>query len=162
MASRASRPLLERFRTEPVRGPALAIAAAIVWIAGALYCSGYERLLSGLDNWPGGLIWSAVAVLPWLALFEWSKSRSGRLISRSSVRLAAAVLLTGIISLMLGRVLDSVDGHSTPLALSTLRRLPAAGIGLLLILWSRAGAIPRQRHVETEASLASLAPSIDW
>jgi hypothetical protein len=153
---------LERLRTEPLRGAALAAEVLVVWIAGALYCSGYERLLSGLDNWPGSLVWSAVAILPWLALFEWSKSRAGRQIVGSPLKLVIALVLIGAVSLALARLIDFADGHSTPVALSILRRLPAAGVGLLLILWSRAAASARERDAEAEASLSSLAASIDW
>jgi hypothetical protein len=153
---------LERFRTEPLRGPYLWAVALLVWLAGALYCSGYERLLSGLDNWPGSLIWSAVAVLPWLALFEWSKSGAGAHLLSSPARIAAAIGATAVASIVLGRLIPYADGPWTPVALSALRRLPAAGVSLLLILWSRSRLQPVQRRAKVEPSLASLAPSISW
>jgi hypothetical protein len=157
-----SHSLLERLRTRPLPAPALLAVTGAAWVAGALYCSGYERLLSGIDNWPGSLVWSAVAVLPWLALFEWSKTRSGQRLISSSARLVAAIVATGAVSLLLGRLIDAADGHSTALALSVLRRLPPAGVGLLLVLWSRPGGAAQRRDREAEASLASLAGSIDW
>jgi hypothetical protein len=162
MSNRASYSTLDQFRTAPLRGPALLGVTLVTWVTGALYCSGYERLLSGLDNWPGSLIWSASAVLPWLTLFEWSKSRSGRRLTASIQSLAVALVVTGVLSLVLGRFIDSADGHAVPLALSTLRRLPAAGVGLLLILWSRAGVGTSPSDCGDEPSLASIAEAIDW
>lgn len=153
---------LERFRTEPLRGPYLWAVALLVWLAGALYCSGYERLLSGLNNWPGSLIWSAVAVVPWLALFEWSKREAGARLLSSAAKIAVAVGATAVASIILGRLIPFADGPWTPLALSTLRRLPAAGLSLLLLLWSRSRLQPVQRRAKGEPSLASLAPSISW
>jgi hypothetical protein len=160
MASAISRSPLERFRTAPTRGIALAAITGVVWLIGALYCSGYERLLSGLDNWPGSLVWSAVAILPWLALFEWSKSRAGRRITEPPINLLLALVITGVLSLSLGRLI--ADGPTTSLALSVLRRLPAVGVGLLLILWSRAGARAAQRVGRNEPGLSSVASAIDW
>jgi hypothetical protein len=153
---------LERFRTEPLPGPYLWPVALLVWLAGALYCSGYERLLSGLDNWPDSLIWSAVAVVPWLALFEWSKSGAGSRLLSSPASLAAAIVATAVASIIFGRLIPFADGPWTPLALSTLRRLPAAGVSLLLILWSRSRPQPGRRLPKAEPSLTSLAPSISW
>jgi hypothetical protein len=153
---------LERFRTEPLRGPYLWALSLLVWLGGALYCSGYERLLSGLDNWPGSLVWSAVAVIPWLALFEWSKSGAGSRLLCSPARIAAAIGATAVASIILGRLIPYADGPWTPVALSTLRRLPAAGVSLLLIMWSGSRLQPVQRQPKVEPSLASLAPSISW
>ena len=78
MATLSVRSVIEQARTAPLPLGAVAATALVVWLAGAIYCSGYEMLLTGLDNWPGSLWWSAVAVLPWFALFEWSKSERGR------------------------------------------------------------------------------------
>ena len=160
MASVANRQSWSRFRSEPLRGGALAAVVLAVWLAGAVYCSGYERLASGLDNWPGSLVWSAVAVLPWLALFEWSKGERGRALTASPARLALALAVTAVLSLALEIVGDVLSGSSSaPLALSMMRRLPAIGVCLILILWSRAGSRPRDR---SEESLASIAESLDW
>ena len=161
MIGAAQGQLLEGMRTEPLRGPALIGITAIIWIAGAVYCSGYERLLSGLDNWPGSLVWSAVAILPWLALFEWSKGSAGRRLTLPPLNLGGALVATAVMSLALGRLLGA-DGHSASLVLSAVRRLPAAGVGLLLILWSRAGARVSPRDEEADARLSSLATAIDW
>ena len=162
MTSSASRLFPDQFRTSPLRGPYLFGATTAVWVAGALYCSGYERLLSGFNNWPGSLIWSAIAILPWLALFEWSKTGSGRHATSSIFRLATALFVTGVISLTLGRIIDAADGHNVSLALSTLRRLPAAAVAFLLILWSRAGHPASQSDPVTTASLVSIGAAIDW
>ncbi|MEO7655612.1 MAG: hypothetical protein ABIS23_08005, partial [Sphingomicrobium sp.] len=62
MASAAPPASLDRLRVRPLRGGLLAGVAAAVWLAGALYCSGYELLSSGLDNWPKSLLWAAAAV----------------------------------------------------------------------------------------------------
>ena len=132
-----------------------------VWVVGALYCSGYEALRSGLDNWPGSLWWSAVAVLPWLALFEWSKSDFGRQATLRPLWLALALVATAIASLVLEAGVDRLLGnHMAALGLSVLRRLPAAGIGLVLILWSRAGLAAEE--AETDEHLVAIAGSIDW
>ena len=161
MASHAPASFLERLRTQPLPGRALAAVAGSVWIAGALYCSGYEALSTGLKNWPGSLWWSAVAVLPWLAVFEWSKSPSGRRASARSI--LGALLLVAALSvsfeLAVNRALGSAQAEVT---LTIVRRLPAIAAALLLILWSRAQGRVRQAGPQAEASLASLAPSIEW
>lgn len=163
MASASPASLLDRVRTSPLQGPPLIGVTLAVWLAGAVYCSGYERLLSGIDNWPGSLLWSAAAVLPWLALFEWSKKAAGRRATAGQARLAAALVLTAIGSLLLEAALDALAGQETAsLALSVMRRLPAMAACLLLILWSRSGGGAREKDVVVDAGLASLSASIDW
>ena len=162
MARVAPHPLIERLRSEPLRGPALIAAILIVWVAGAAYCSGYEALRSGVDNWPGSLLWSAAAVLPWLALFEWSKTVAGRRTTRLPLRLAIALVATAAASLGIEFEIDALSGgQMATLALSLLRRLPAAGACLLLILWSRAG-LAADRAAAGDDSLSAMAQSIDW
>ena len=162
MASVAPPLIIERLRTEPLRGGALTAVTLIVWVAGAAYCSGYEALLSGLDNWPGSLRWSAVAVLPWLALFEWSKTRGGRRWTRPPLRLVLALVATAAASLALEAAVDTLlDSPVRSLALSVLRRLPAAGVCLVLILWSRAGQTADEQALADE-NLSAIAASIDW
>lgn len=153
--------MFERLRTRPLRGLALVAAIIAMWVAGAAYCSGYEALARGLDNWPGSLWWSAVAVLPWLALFEWSKTDFGRQTTLRPLWLALALVATAIASLALEAGLDGLLGnHMASLGLSVLRRLPAAGIGLVLILWSRAGLAAEE--AETDEQLVAMSGSIDW
>src|SRR5437660_36754 len=75
MATRAPRLSLGRFFFEPIHGLPLFATGIVVWLAGAAYCHAYQALL-GRDDigpWSGSLTWSAVAVVPWFALFEWSK-----------------------------------------------------------------------------------------
>ena len=161
MATAASPSQLERIRTKPLRGMTLAAVTAAVWIAGAAYCSGYEALLTGIDNWPASLWWSAVAVLPWLALFEWSKTPQGRYVAGRLPQLGWILLAVGAASLALEVGSNALTGSaSAPVALLVLRRLPAIGVCLLLILWSRTGR--GREDAPTDAGLAALASSIDW
>jgi hypothetical protein len=159
MASAAPFAHLEQVRTRPSSPVAVTMTGFIVWIAGALYCSGYERLLSGIDNWPGSLVWSAIAVLPWLAFFEWSKSRAGRKLAAGAVPLGVMLLGVAAGSLILGQI---IHADSAALPLAALRRLPPIGACLLLVLWSRAGSERPRPVVEAGAALPSLASAIDW
>ena len=153
--------VLSRVRTEPLRGPMLVAVTLTVWLAGALYCSGYELFSKGYNNWPGCLIWSLFAVLPWLAMFEWSKSREGRRITASPVNLGVMLAGTAILSLALEAAVALAEGESTtPLALALLRRLPAAGTSFVLILWARQESGVAAR--EPDLTLAALAPTVDW
>jgi hypothetical protein len=151
---------IEKFRTRPLKGHALLAIGMMVWLAGALYCSGYEGLASGINNWPGSLIWSAVAVLPWLALFEWGKTESGR---RLSLPWLIALFITVAIASVAAEVAVNLLQGKTPttIPLLLLRRLPAIGVSLLLVLWSRAGQRAEEERVAA-ADLSALAPSIDW
>lgn len=151
---------LEHARTKPLGGRPLLGVAAAVWIGGALYCSGYESLASGIDNWPGSLVWSAVAVLPWLALFEWTKSETGQRLSIG--RIAALFAAVAVASVAAEVAVNLLEGSMpSPIALLVLRRLPAIGISLLLILWSRAGSRAENEGLAAD-DLSVLAPSIDW
>ena len=156
---------LQRLSSEPLQGIRLAAVTLAIWIAGAVYCSGYERLSSGLNNWPASLLWSAVAILPWLALFEWSKSEMGRRLAASPARLACFLAATGAGSILLDVIVSTAIGTAmAPLPLSWLRRLPAAGACLLLILWSRGDrfAITTKPHSVRDETLVALAHTIDW
>jgi hypothetical protein len=154
--------VLSRLRTEPLRGPMLAAVTLIAWLTGAFYCSGYELFSKGINTWPECLIWSTFGVLPWLALFEWSKSREGRRITAAPVNLAAMLAGTAIVSLAMEALMALAEGESaTPLALALLRRLPAAGISFVLILWARQDGSPAAAR-EPDLTLAALAPTIDW
>ena len=152
--------------SEPLHGGALIIAVLVVWTAGAAYCHGYQRLLSGGAEWPGSFVWSAVAVLPWLVLFEWSKRRSGEPLSSSPGLLLAALVATAAASLLVESAADILTGsRSAPVALNLLRRLPAIGASLVLILWAGAVRGKRLKEEERHASVEGLldfAPSIDW
>ena len=153
---------LDRLRREPLQGRPLTFVVLIVWLAGALYCSGYERLLWGDASWAGSLVWSAVAVLPWLALFEWSKTPSGRRLSQTTGNLLLLLVGTAVASVLLELTTDALTGsQSRPISLLLLRRLPAIGACLLLMLWSR-GSVHSARAEAPHESLAELAESIDW
>ena len=160
MASAVTLSLLERLRTAPLRGMPLAGLVLAVWVAGALYCSGYEALSTGYDNWPGSLIWSAAAVLPWLALFEWSKSSAGRRVLSRWSALAAVLVGTAAASLLLEYAANAVAGDGqTPILLALMRRLPAIGISIVLVLWAQAAG---PAAYDPDPELDALASSIDW
>ena len=150
----------------PLRGRSLAAAALVVWLAGAAYCHGYERLLSGAGEWRGSLIWSALAVLPWFALFEWSKTERGRSVGSEPLWLATALIATAAFSLSLELGWHAVRGTAgSPVGLMMMRRLPAIGASLVLILWAATsyrhkldGLIEAGEHGE----ISELARSIDW
>lgn len=151
---------IEQFRTRPLSGGALLPMILVVWVAGALYCSGYEKLARGINNWPGSLLWSAVAVLPWLALFEWTKTRVGRRLSLT--RIAALFVAAAVASVAAEIAINLIQGKTpSAIALLLLRRTPAVGVSLLLVLWSRVGQRAEEARIAAE-DLSALAPSIDW
>src|SRR3954466_15332771 len=99
MATLAPRPSLLRLLFEPLGGIPLAAAAVAVWLAGAVYCHGYQSLLFAERSgpWSGSLIWAAVAVVPWFALFEWSKQRQGAdAIRRPAVLVSLVIAIAGL------------------------------------------------------------------
>ena len=151
--------------SEPLRGPALATVAIVVWLAGAAYCMGYERLSTGLGAWPPSLLWSAYGVLPWLALFEVVKRRDRLAVQPlNPLAIALALLATGALSLLLEWIADP-DG--SPLGLQVMRRLPAAAATLLLLLLARRERvmIARQAAAAAESDVDALrrhAPAIRW
>lgn len=151
--------------------PALFASAALAaLITGAVYCLGYEALRGGLAQWPPSLLWSACAVLPWLLLFEGVKRHEWA--ADRPLPVATTVLLlaaTALFSLLLETGSDLLLGHhAAPLGLQLLRRLPAIGATVLLLLLARqakSGATGRAqtRTLATEAeSLCRYAASIRW
>ena len=150
----------------PLRGGALVLIGSIVWLTGAAYCHGYERLLSGGGDWTGSLVWSAIAVLPWFALFEWSKTERGRSVASWPGKLAFALLVTAALSLGLELALNAAQNHAgSPVGLTMLRRLPAIGASLVLILWAAASHRRRMDGLvdrEGQTDLSELAALIDW
>lgn len=151
-----------RFFQEPLRGPALVACALIVWLGGAAYCHGYERLLTGADQWGGSLIWSAAAVLPWFALFEWSKMPGGAEATRRPLILIALVIGIAILSILFEYFINwSLDGISDGIGLLIMRRLPAIGIALMLIALARK-AVLRHRASPNEIAIGNLAEAIDY
>jgi hypothetical protein len=160
---------------QPFRGSRLAIplgkrdlviAALVVWTCGAAYCHGYDRLRTGLNEWPGSLLWSATAVLPWLALLEVSKTRRFSRLSTSWNFLLGALVITASISLALEELVSALTSSPmSALGLEIMRRAPAAGTSLLAILWA---ASVRRSLAEDAISdcpigaLQAIASSIDW
>ena len=152
---------------KPLKGSALAAAGLIVWLTGAAYCHGYERLLTGAHEWPNSLIWSAFAVMPWFALFEWSKSERGRNWVANPGRLLLILIAIASLSLLLELGWNTAVGHSgSPLALSMMRRLPAIGASLALILWAAASHRRRLDDLfvgaDASSDLLEFGDSIDW
>jgi hypothetical protein len=156
----------------PMPPATFALCALVVLIAGAAYCSGYEQLLSNRDNWPESLVWAAYALLPWLALFEYVKRREWNA--------DAALPHHSIVLLVLGTWAASfateyahhallLARNDVDIALPILRRLPGAGVFLLLIALSRreqdrarrriGAAVPADGEVE---ALRRQAPTIRW
>lgn len=161
MAAAATVKLLNRARSEPLSGYGLAAECLIVWLAGALYCAGYDALRWEHHDWRGSLLWSAAAVLPWLALFEWSKSRGGRKVSSAPLILALVLVATGMLSLALEFATDlATDGQLASIPLAMLRRLPPIGTSLILILWARNSS--KRPAAKAELNITAIGSSIDW
>ena len=152
----------ERFFQEPLQGPALVGCSVIVWLGGATYCHGYERLLTGADQWGGSLIWSAAAVLPWFALFEFSKQPAGAEVTRRPLILLSLVLGIAAFSILLEYLINwSLDAITDGIGLLIMRRLPAIGIALMLIALARK-AVMRHRASPNEVAIGNLAEAIDY
>ena len=164
MASLAPRLSLYRAIFEPLRGPSLIGCTIAVWLAGAAYCHGYQALL-GVENlgpWSGSLIWSAVAVVPWFALFEWSKEPQGAEATRRPALLVGLVLGIAALSIGLEYLVDFCMGDVTDrFGLLVMRRMPAIGVTVLLIALTRK-AVLRRPASPAAVELSELAPAIDW
>ena len=163
MASLAPRPSLTRYFFEPVRGGQLVAFGAAVWLAGAAYCHGYQRLLAGGHSpWSGSLTWSAIAVVPWFALFEWSKQPQGIEAARRPAMLVGLVLGIAALSIFLEYVVDFCVGDVTDqLGLLVMRRLPAIGVSILLIALTRKAVLRRPPN-PAAVELGAIADAIDW
>jgi len=164
MASRAPRPNLAPYFFEPLRRGPLLAAGIVIWLAGAAYCHGYQALLTGasVGSWSGSLTWSAIAVVPWFALFEWSKQPQGMDAVRRPALLAGFVLCIAVASIAAEYLVDFCLGDvSDHLGLLTMRRLPAIGVTILLIVLTRK-AMLRRPPTATAIELKGIAPSIDW
>lgn len=164
MASLAPRPSLFKWLFEPLSGLPLVGAGILVWLAGTVYCHGYQWLLTGEETgpWSGSLIWSAVAVVPWFALFEWSKQRQGMDATRRPALLIALVLGIAAFSIALEYLVDFCVGDVTDrLSLLVMRRTPAIGVTILLIALARK-AMLRQPPDPAAIPLSEIAGAIDW
>lgn len=163
MASAAPQPTLWRFFFEPLRGLPLIICGAVIWLAGASYCHGYQSLLTGsAGSWAGSLTWSAIAVVPWFALFEWSKQPQGVETSKRPAHLAALVVGIALFSIALEYSVDFCLGDvSDRFGLLVMRRMPAIGVSILLIALTRK-AVLRRPPDPAKIELGQLANAIDW
>jgi hypothetical protein len=164
MASLAPRPSLFRWLFEPLAGRPLVGAGVVVWLAGAAYCHGYQWL-SGEERigpWSGSLIWSAVAVVPWFALFEWSKQREGADAMRRPALLVGLVVGIAAFSIALEYFVNFCVGSMTDhLGLLVMRRVPAIGVTVLLVALTRK-AMLRQPPDPAAVPLSEIAGAIDW
>ena len=153
-----------RLLFEPLRGFPLVAVGLAVWLAGAVYCHGYQQLLTGESSgpWSGSLIWSAVAVVPWFALFEWSKEPQGAEATRRPAMLVSLVLGIAALSISLEYLVDFCLGDVTDrFGLLVMRRMPAIGVTVLLIAVARK-AVLRRPPTPGAIELAELAAAIDW
>ena len=164
MATRAPRLSFGRLFFEPIHGRSLIGTGILMWLAGAIYCHGYQMLLNREDvgPWTGSLTWSAVAVVPWFALFEWSKQPRGEETLRRPILLLA--LITGIAaaSIALEYFVNFCVGDVTDqLGLLVMRRLPAIAVTVGLIALTRK-AMLRRPPPPAAIELGEIAGSVDW
>jgi hypothetical protein len=163
MASIAPQPPPWRSLLEPMRGAPLIIGAVVVWLAGASYCHGYQLLSRGwVGPWSGSLSWSAVAVVPWFGLFEWSKQPRRLTRMEGTALLAGLILGIAALSIALEYLVNFCAGEVTDhLSLLMMRRVPAiAGTALLIGLARKS--LKETREQPTCAELSSIADMIDW
>ncbi len=133
-----------------------------MWLGGAAYCHGYERLLTGATEWGGSLMWSAVAVLPWFALFEWSKLPAGSMATRRPLVLLGLVIGIAALSIIFEYGINwSNDALSDHLGLLIMRRLPAIAAALMLIALARK-AVLRRPADPSAIALENLAEAIEF
>jgi hypothetical protein len=163
MATLAPRPSLTRFFFEPVRGAPLFVCGVVIWLLGAVYCHGYQHLLTGTaGGWTGSLSWSAIAVVPWFALFEWSKQPQGVEAMRRPATLVALVVGIAALSIALEYTVHFCIGEvSDRFGLLVMRRLPAIGVSVLLIALTRKAVLRRPPNPAT-IELSAIAAAIDW
>lgn len=163
MASIAPQPSPWRPLMEPMHGAPLVGTAVAVWLAGAGYCHGYQ-ILSGETPgpWSGSLSWSAVAVVPWFGLFEWTKQPQRLPRNQQWPMLAGLIAGIAILSIALEYLVNFCAGEVTDhLSLLAMRRVPAiAGTALLIAL---ARKMPREKSgAPATADLSNIADMIDW
>jgi hypothetical protein len=146
-----------------MRGTPLAIGAIVVWVAGACYCHSYQLLSRGwVGPWSGSITWSAVAVVPWFGLFEWSKQPRRLTQMQGHALLAALVLGIAALSIGLEYLVNFCAGDVTDhLGLLMMRRLPAIAGTALLIGLARMS-LKEGREQPVSAELSSIADMIDW
>ena len=146
--------------------------AAVVLVAGAVYCSGYESLLTDRDNWPGSLVWAAYGLLPWLFLFEYIKRRewdADQPVPNGRLALLMVAAGAGSVAAEYAHYELLLGKPAAPLGLQLLRRLPGIAAMVLLIALSRREQEAARRRLgavkATGADAESLrrhAPAIRW
>lgn len=139
------------------------ITVAIV-LVGALYCLSYSMLSGRPEGLGTGLTWSIVTLLPWLLAFEFGKrvnyDPTGSW--HANWWLIAAILVsTAVISIIMQDIWSGEFGARES-AIALLRRLPASGFILFLLLL-----VPElQRRAERRPNSAGELPvppqQIDW
>ena len=146
-----------------MRGAPLAGGAVVVWLAGACYCHSYQILAKGwVGPWSGSLTWSAIAVVPWFALFEWSKQPRRLTQMQGRALLLGLVLGIAALSIALEYLVNFCAGSVTDhLGLLMMRRLPAVGATILLIALARNAVLHRQPDPQMQP-LAQIATGIEW
>lgn len=153
---------LAKTASEPLRGMRLALAALLVWLAGAGYCHGYERLLTGSREWGGSLVWSAIAIVPWFGLFEWSKLPRGARTAERPLNLVALVLAVALVSIALECAWRASVGAVTyQLQFLALRRTPPLIATVMLILLTRRSMRTSRRAADAQ-NIESLAGATEY
>ena len=101
-------------------------------------------------------------MVPWFALFEWSKEPRTTADSRRPAILGALVIAIAGISIASEYLIDFCVGDITDrFGLLVMRRLPAVGVSLILIVLTRKVVMAR-RTESPPVDLAGIAKSIDW
>jgi two-component system LytT family response regulator len=107
-------------------------------------------------------MWSAIAVVPWFALFEWSKEPQGVEATRRPAIIVGLVVGIAAFSIALEYLVDFCLGDVTDrFGLLVMRRLPAIGVSVLLIMLTRKAVLRRPPNPAT-VELATIAKAIDW
>lgn len=134
----------------------------VILVVGAVYCSGYEALTTGIDNWPASLVWAAYALLPWYLLFEWIRRRE----HHDRARLSAAAITSLLIAVGMASLLaEQIDyrlasANPPPILLSLLRRTPGIAVTVALIIVSRI--VASSRFARPDKSRANGAELVNW
>ena len=142
----------------PMPARRAAITGAAIVGGGALYCLGYNSLQGNPENPMDAIAWATANLLPWLAAFELAKR------ARGVARRLAVVVAAAAVSLLLEHGFGLIDLGVSNAGFQLLRRLPGAGLVLVLLLL-----LPRLRERPPPARLAGETPDlpllpvqIDW
>lgn len=144
----------------PMPAARVAAAGAAIVAGGALYCFGYTALQGDAENPLVAIAWATANLLPWLAAFELAKRTPG------AARRLAVVVAAAAVSLLLEQGFGLIDLGASNAGFQLLRRLPGAGLVLLLLLLlPRLRLRDRQPAARTAAEprdLPLLPVQIDW